>query len=72
MKKPSKQGKFLKALQNGRVLSRKQVRSQFGLKNPSAAALHLEESGYVIHREYKSIKAHGNRHATRTVKYSIK
>ena len=71
MKKIGKEARFLAALRTGRQITRKQAKAQFKLGNPSATVLRIQDAGFKLKREYKTIRNSKNRHATRTVKYSL-
>lgn len=67
--KLGKEQKFAKALQSGRVITRRQATSQYKLGNPSATVNRLEtRHGLRINREYKYDPAG----FITSVKYSIK
>jgi hypothetical protein len=70
-KKVGKEQSFLKSLQSGRVITRKQAMVQFKLGNPSAT-IHrlLTEQDINIKRSYKSRKIQGNL-TTQVVRYFI-
>jgi hypothetical protein len=67
--KMGKEQKLHTALSKGRTLSRAQVKSQFKLRNPSAAILRFVESGEDVKRQYTTKKVKGN--YITTVKYSF-
>lgn len=68
-----KEAKFLNALLSGRVISRKQAKAHFGLGNPSATVLRIEDAGITLKRQYSVTKSRvrGSKLKIRTVKYSI-
>ena len=68
-----KEVRFLNALISGKVISRKQARSNYNLGNPSATALRIQEAGFTLQRHYSKtkVRANGKSFFTRTVKYSI-
>ena len=65
-----KELKLYAALDNGRVLSRSQIKAQFKLRNPSAA-IHrfVNDAGISVRRTYTTKKVKGN--YITTVKYSF-
>ena len=66
----TKEVKFLNALQNGRVLSIRQAKAQYGLENPSATVYRLiTEKNAPIVKAYSTKKVNGVK--VKTVKYFI-
>jgi Mn-dependent DtxR family transcriptional regulator len=45
----TKTEKLLNAFKNGETLTRKQIASRFGIKNPTAVITHLRQDGHSIY-----------------------
>jgi hypothetical protein len=61
--------KFLKSLQTGKKISRKQATARWKMGNPSAWIKIYQENGIKISRQYKSKVTNGVN--TRTVSYTL-